>query len=64
MLNSLLEMQHRYNPLHLHCRLVEKGLSKHVSLSVCRCYEVLVYGWFMWLVLAGTQIGKILKPAG
>lgn len=64
MLDSLYNLQHRYNPLHMHCRLVEKGLNKRMSMSICRCYEVMVYGWLMWLALTGVQIGRLFKSAG
>ena len=37
------DMQHRFNPLHVHCRLVERGLNKKSSLSICRYYEILIY---------------------
>ncbi|HID29311.1 MAG TPA: PEP-CTERM sorting domain-containing protein [Desulfobacterales bacterium] len=39
----ILNIQHRLNPLHVYCRLVERGLSKKSSLSICRYYEILIY---------------------
>ena len=38
-----LNIQHCLNPLHVYCRLVERGLNKKSSLSICRCYEILIY---------------------
>ena len=42
----ILNIQDRLNPLHIHCRLVERGLNKGHSISICRCYGVLIYSWF------------------
>ena len=38
----ILNIQHRFNPLHVYCRLVERGLNKRFSLSICRYYEILI----------------------
>ena len=61
MVKKLLEVQHRFNPLHVHCRLVESGMSKHLSISLCRCYEVLVYSWLAWFSVVGVHICKLFK---
>jgi len=63
MIDKLLYIQHRFNPLHVHCRLVERGFSKSLSVSICRCYEVLIYSWLAWLSVAGIQMCKFLKLA-
>jgi hypothetical protein len=49
--NLVLEMQHRMNPLHVHCRLVERGLGKSSSIAMCRTYESLVFGWLNGLTV-------------
>lgn len=50
MIRSFLTLQHRLNPLHLYCRLLEKGLSKRVSRPLCRSYELLFFIWVTWLL--------------
>jgi hypothetical protein len=42
---KFLNVQDRLNPLHIHCRLVERGLNKGLSISICRCYQILFYSW-------------------
>jgi len=37
--------QHRFNPLHLYCRLRHMGLADHAARSVTGCYERLFYRW-------------------
>jgi hypothetical protein len=39
----LLSMQHTLNPLHIYCRLVERGLDPQVSIRLSRCYEAAIY---------------------
>lgn len=61
MLEKFLNIQHRCNPMHLHCRLVEKGVNKGVSISICRYYEILIYSWLAWVSSIGVQVCKLLK---
>lgn len=61
MLDKLLFIQHRFNPLHVHCRLVEKGLSKRWSLSICKCYEILFYSWIVWFSVLGIHVCRLSK---
>jgi hypothetical protein len=61
MLNMMLNIQHRFNPLHVYCRLVEKGLNKRCSLSICGYYEIFVYGWLAWLTRVGVQICRLTQ---
>ena len=59
----MLNIQHRFNPLHVHCRLVERGLNRKSSLSICRCYEILIYSslaWFTAVVERSFAHGRIL----
>ena len=63
MLERILNIQHRFNPLHVHCRLVERGLNKKFSLSICRYYEILIYTWLVWFTVVGVQICKLMKHA-
>ena len=43
-----LNVQDRLNPLHVHCRLVERGVNKRLSILICRCYQILFYSWLCW----------------
>ena len=56
MLNMVLSIQHRFNPLHVYCRLVERGLNKRFSLSLCRYYEILIYSWLAWFTIVAVRI--------
>ena len=38
----MIELQHRINPLHVYCRLVDHRVGTRTSLRVCRRYEKLV----------------------
>ncbi len=63
MLNLMLDIQHRLNPLHVHCRLVERGFKKRSALSICRYYEIFIYSWLVWFTGVGVQICRLIKPA-
>jgi hypothetical protein len=52
----MLALQHRLNPLHMYCRLLDMGLSKRLSSIICRYYEVLIYRWLRWLTIRGNNI--------
>jgi hypothetical protein len=45
MVARFLAIQHRLNPLHVYCRFLDRGLSKKVSASICKSYEILIYSW-------------------
>ena len=55
----MLGIQHRFNPLHVHCRMVGRGLNKRSSLSICRYYEILIYSWLVWFTLVVVRICKL-----
>lgn len=38
-------LQHRFNPVHLYCRLRDLGLGKSKARKMCRAYERFVYVW-------------------
>ena len=59
MLNMMLNIQHRFNPLHVHCRLVDSGLNKRFSLAICRYYEIVIYSWLAWFTLFMVRICKL-----
>ena len=62
MLKVMLDIQHRFNPVHVHCRLVEKGFNKRFSLLICRYYEIIIYSWVAWHPVVGVQICRLIKP--
>jgi hypothetical protein len=53
---KILNIQDRINPLHIHCRLVERGLNKGLSISICKCYEVLFYSWFCLITVVAVKV--------
>jgi hypothetical protein len=57
----MLNIQHRFNPLHIHCRMVEKGLGKEFSASLSRWYGILVYSWLVRLTIMAVWISKRVK---
>ena len=61
MVDKILEIQHRCNPLHLYCRLVEKGLNKKLSMGMCKCYEMLIYRGLAWCTVLAVGICRLVK---
>lgn len=57
----LLEMQHKFNPLHVYCRLIERGMDKHVSIRISRFYEILIYKWFAALSVLSIYFCRLIK---
>ena len=47
-----------FNPLHVHCRLVNSGLSKKFSLSIRRYYKILIYSWLVSFTIVTVRICK------
>jgi len=62
LLDYFLNMQHRLNPLHICCRLIERGFSKKLSLSICKYYEILIYSWLVCLTMVPVRICKFANP--
>ena len=54
----MLSIEHHFNPLHVYCRLVERGLNKRSSLSICRYYEIFIYSWLAWFTIVAVRICK------
>lgn len=50
MIDRLLHLQHRLNPLHVYCRFLDKGSNKTLVVLFCKSYEVLVFGWLSWML--------------
>jgi hypothetical protein len=50
MVGRFLTVQHFLNPLHVYCRLLDIGVSRHVSFTLCRYYESLIFVWLTLIV--------------
>lgn len=55
---KILEIQHRLNPLHVYCRLVDRGLNKKLSMSICKYYGIIVYSWLSWCTVVAVKMWK------
>ncbi len=62
LLRKMLDIQHCMNPLHVYCRLVERGLSKKTSISICKYYEICIYSWLVWFTAVGVNLCRLVKP--
>lgn len=45
MIRGLLVVQYRVDSFYLQDRLLDRGLSRKTSASICKCYEFLVFVW-------------------
>jgi hypothetical protein len=43
---KLFAVQHRLNPLHVYCRLLDRGINRRISVWICRTYEILFFAAF------------------
>ena len=46
MVEKLFAVQHRLNPLHIYCRLLDRGINRRISVWICRTYEILFFTGF------------------
>jgi len=46
----LLSIQHRLNPLHVYCRLLDRGISRKLAMSAGKTYELLLFISLSFLV--------------
>jgi hypothetical protein len=61
MVKFVLAIQHAYNPLHLYCRMMDKGFASQRALTLSRCYEMLIY---KSLLLPATRLFISLGKGG
>jgi len=61
LVDKMLQIQHSCNPLHLYCRLIEKGLNKKLSMGICKCYGVLIYSGLAWCTVLTVEICRFVK---
>ena len=47
---KFLAIQHRLNPLHVYCRLLDRGLGRRISASLGKTYEALIFIWLSWVI--------------
>jgi len=50
LVGRLLSIQHRLNPLHVYCRLLDRGISRNRAMSVGRAYELILFIWLSFLI--------------
>ena len=47
---KFLAIQHRLNPLHVYCRLLDRGFGRRISTSLGKSYEALIFIWLSWII--------------
>jgi hypothetical protein len=60
----LLSIQHRLNPLHLYCRLLDRGISKNLAMSVGKAYELLLFIPLSYLIKTLIHFRLLLTRQG
>ena len=60
MVERLLVIQHRLNPLHVYCRLLDKGLSRRSTILICRSYEILIFMWVRWVIKTVIYLAHLI----
>ncbi len=58
----LLSIQHAANPLHVYCRLRDKGLDRQVSMLLSRHYETVVYRFLLVATRFGITLCRTSRP--
>jgi|WetSurMetagenome_2_1015567.scaffolds.fasta_scaffold1625425_1 hypothetical protein len=43
MVTKLLSAQHRLHPLHVYCRLLDRGINRKLAMFFCRTYGILFF---------------------
>jgi hypothetical protein len=61
MISRLLRIQHRFNPLHVYCRLVERGLGVKGARSISMFYELVIWSWLSLLTVAAVRLLRRIK---
>ena len=57
----MFSIQHRLNPLHLYCRLMDRGMGKRFSLRFCWYYHLLVYAWLSRITVISIYLCRLTK---
>jgi len=61
MVDRFLSIQHRLNPLHIYCRLLDRGLGAGLSASICKCYEIAIYVWISWTIKTMVHFSCVMN---
>ena len=60
----LLSVQHRLNPLHVYCRLLDRGISKTLAMSAGKIYELLLFISLSFLIKTLIHFRLLLTHQG
>jgi len=60
----LLSIQHRLNPLHVYCRLLDRGVSRKLAMSAGKTYELLLFSLLSFLIKTLIHFRLLLTHRG
>jgi hypothetical protein len=60
----LLSIQHRLNPLHVYCRLLDRGISKKLAMAAGKTYELLLFISLSFLIKTLIHFRLLLTHQG
>jgi hypothetical protein len=63
MVDRFLAIQHRLNPLHIYCRLLDCGLRKGLSASICKSYEIAIYVWITLIIKTMVHFSCVMNSS-
>lgn len=64
LVTRLLSIQHRLNPLHVYCRLLDRGITEKLARSVGKTYELLLFIWLSFLIKTLLHFQLLLTHQG
>lgn len=62
LVEKLLSVQHRLNPLHVYCRFLDIGLNRRFSTTLCKSYEMVLFCWMSSVLRFAVHLCYILNP--
>jgi len=57
----LLDLHHRLNPLHIYCRLIDRGIGRRISIRISRYYEIIIYKWLTPLTIVSISLCRLIR---
>jgi hypothetical protein len=63
MVDRFLAIQHRLNPLHIYCRLLDRGLGMGLSASICKSYEIAIYVWITLIIKTMVHFSCVMNSS-